>query len=537
MVSPKPDSSYSSTHMTRKNYGGKPLLSQVRGRPTRNSSGGGGAGNATSPTSTPSSNKKAKTRPEPATDDEPISSSDESDQLSSRAALSSSPEPKRKSLQWSARDLVDSLKGGAEADSGAGDGDGDGDGDGEEKRDNKRRKKNMDPPREGERRSGRVQASSTSPPKRQPPRGLRAGGDRVNVGRDTGSLFPSIVSSSQSMKIKPPRVYTTMAKMPYNIHTAPKDKDKASAAPKFKLPGGDGSDSPVHSSQATSSAPKFRNPLEISNDFISTSSMPTSTSLENDALLFDLDGDESSLSSASSVSSPTSLHSSEKGTSYTHPAIRDLSRCPVCGGEVDPKALENASSSARGFGYRKQVQFCRSHKVMDAEKEWAERGYPRIDLERLQQRIKKYYSELDKILTCKRTSFYRNALESSGAGSKRGNLRLTVNDEDGMEKISTGYYGPAGAKKMMDAIIGHFAVKFNSLAPSDNLIKAVGVSGFVQSVMVPELAVMLIKEDMGVGDSEARQVMRDSMQIGNLVNEQPDDFIERDSDGGDGDSD
>ncbi|KAK2813203.1 hypothetical protein FQN50_000881 [Emmonsiellopsis sp. PD_5] len=519
MVSPKPDSSYSSIHMTRKNYGGKPLLSQVRGRPTRSSSGG----DATSPPSFP---KAKTTRPEPATDDEPISSSDdESEQLSSRAALSSaSPEPKRKSLQWSARDLVDSLKGGAEAD-------GDGDGDGEEKRDNKRRKKNIDPPREGERRSGRVQASSTSSPKRQPP---------VNVKRETGNVFfPSIVPSSQSVRIKRPRVYTTMAKVAYNIHTTPKDKDKekASAAPKFKVPGGDGGDSPVHSSQATSSAPKFRNPLEISNDFISTSSMPTSTSLENDALLFDIDGDESSLSSASSMSSPTSLRSSEKGTSYTHPAIRDLSRCPVCGGEVDPKSLEDASSSARGFGYRKQVQFCRSHKVMDAEKEWAERGYPQIDLERLQQRIKKYYSELDKILTCKKTSFYRNALESSGAGSKRGNLRLTVNDEDGMEKISTGYYGPAGAKKMMDAIIGHFAVKFNSLAPSDNLMKAVGVSGFVQSVMVPELAVMLIKEDMGVGDSEARQIMRDSMQIGNLVNEQPDDFIERDSDGGDGDND
>lgn len=79
----------------------------------------------------------------------------------------------------------------------------------------------------------------------------------------------------------------------------------------------------------------------------------------------------------------------------------------------------------------------------------------------------------------------------------------------------------------MDAIINHFAGKFKHLAPTDGLIKAAGVSGFVQSVMVPELAVMLVKEDMNIEDADARQIMRDSMEIGNLINEQPDDIIKQ----------
>lgn len=79
----------------------------------------------------------------------------------------------------------------------------------------------------------------------------------------------------------------------------------------------------------------------------------------------------------------------------------------------------------------------------------------------------------------------------------------------------------------MDAIIGHFAGKFKRLAPTDTLIKAAGVSGFVQSVMVPELTVMLVKDDMDIEDADARQVMRDSTEIGNLINEQPDDIIKQ----------
>jgi len=96
---------------------------------------------------------------------------------------------------------------------------------------------------------------------------------------------------------------------------------------------------------------------------------------------------------------------------------------------------------------------------------------------------------------------------------------------DSLDRMSAGYYGSRGSKQMMDTIITRFASKIRNLTPLDPLMKAAGVSGFVQSVLVPELTVMLVKEDMDVGDEDARQIMRESMDIGELLNEQPDDVV------------
>ena len=49
--------------------------------------------------------------------------------------------------------------------------------------------------------------------------------------------------------------------------------------------------------------------------------------------------------------------------------------------------------------------------------------------------------------------------------------------------------------------------------------------GYTQSVLVPELAMRLVKEDMNVSDEIARQIMRDSINIGELLNANPDDVV------------
>lgn len=78
----------------------------------------------------------------------------------------------------------------------------------------------------------------------------------------------------------------------------------------------------------------------------------------------------------------------------------------------------------------------------------------------------------------------------------------------------------------MEVIIARFAPRVRELALSDSLVQAVGVSGYVQAVLVPELTTLLVKEDMGVDDEEARQIIQDSMEIGDLLNQQPDDAVE-----------
>lgn len=71
-----------------------------------------------------------------------------------------------------------------------------------------------------------------------------------------------------------------------------------------------------------------------------------------------------------------------------------------------------------------------------------------------------------------------------------------------------------------------FAGKIRRLAKTDNLISTGGVSGFVQAVLVPELAVMLVHADMDIDDEEkAREVLRNSVDIGHMLNEEEDEVI------------
>lgn len=46
-----------------------------------------------------------------------------------------------------------------------------------------------------------------------------------------------------------------------------------------------------------------------------------------------------------------------------------------------------------------------------------------------------------------------------------------------------------------------------------------GVSGYLQSVLVPEMALALVMEDAGCGVDEARRIIVESSDIGDALNE------------------
>lgn len=77
----------------------------------------------------------------------------------------------------------------------------------------------------------------------------------------------------------------------------------------------------------------------------------------------------------------------------------------------------------------------------------------------------------------------------------------------------------------LQAIVDRFSASLRRLSASDNIIKTAGVAGYAQSVLVPELAVCLVKEDMGVDDESARQILRESIDIGEKVNPAIDDEV------------
>lgn len=77
----------------------------------------------------------------------------------------------------------------------------------------------------------------------------------------------------------------------------------------------------------------------------------------------------------------------------------------------------------------------------------------------------------------------------------------------------------------MENIVTNFSHKIRRLGASDKLLASAGVSTFVQAVLTPELAVMLVMQDMGTDEEGARAVLRDSTEVGNLLNEEEDEII------------
>lgn len=87
--------------------------------------------------------------------------------------------------------------------------------------------------------------------------------------------------------------------------------------------------------------------------------------------------------------------------------------------------------------------------------------------------------------------------------------------------------------RRLQAIVDRFSLSLRRLATSDHIVKTAGVAGYAQSVLVPELAVRLVMEDMDVSDDAARQILRESMQLGQKLNPAADDVVPVPVDSGD----
>ena len=80
-----------------------------------------------------------------------------------------------------------------------------------------------------------------------------------------------------------------------------------------------------------------------------------------------------------------------------------------------------------------------------------------------------------------------------------------------------------------DHIIAHLSDSLRKQATKDRLVAASGVSGgvsgFVQAVLVPELAEKLIQEDIKVLGGTVRQLITESAELGDLLNPELDEKV------------
>ncbi|KAF4256433.1 hypothetical protein KXV68_005557 [Aspergillus fumigatus] len=302
-------------------------------------------------------------------------------------------------------------------------------------------------------------------------------------------------------------------------------KEAVDRAPSFMVP--PDIDDLLPSSSGNRTKPEFIASASIPNDTISSSSgFASSAQISH---FFDSDDDCSSGTSLSSV--PENLL--EEFSQMEDVFLSDMddsentelkqSLCPWCKKAVDSDALRKFRAQPKQR-ICEQQQFCESHQKETAEKEWKERGYPDIDWDTFDERIKCHFDDLESILVPEGNSYYRNVLDTMLKSGKAKNFRLTLAG-DALETICCGYYGTRGANKMLQALTARFSRKLRRLAAEDHIVKTAGPVIYAQAVLVPELAVRLVKEDMGVDVDSARQILRESIEIGEKLNFAPNDVV------------
>ena len=77
----------------------------------------------------------------------------------------------------------------------------------------------------------------------------------------------------------------------------------------------------------------------------------------------------------------------------------------------------------------------------------------------------------------------------------------------------------------IENLMSNFASKLRRRSSADNLVSARGVTNYVRAVLVPELATLLVMDDMKIDAEKARKVLQDSVELGNFLNEEEDETI------------
>lgn len=183
--------------------------------------------------------------------------------------------------------------------------------------------------------------------------------------------------------------------------------------------------------------------------------------------------------------------------------------CPICKLPVDGEELRSHGK----MNMRKQAEFCDRHRRKSAEEAWASRGYPRVDWDDLNSRITGHHDFIRKLINGQDSHYRKTLSDSVKAGKDRNLMKMTTN-------IVPGYYGNRGLQVMSENIMQKFTALLRLRNVKDRTMAARGFAGFVQAVLVPEVAVLLIMEDMNVEVERAREILAESADIGELLHEE-----------------
>ena len=161
---------------------------------------------------------------------------------------------------------------------------------------------------------------------------------------------------------------------------------------------------------------------------------------------------------------------------------------------------------------RQQTRFCQKHKKQKAIETWWANGYPDVDWQDMDRRFSEHHALLLDIVNGKSSHFRSILKEKIQSGQAR-----SMKKED---NLNPGYYGPRGFNLMCDYLVNEFGSLLKERAVDDRVIAGRGSAAFIQSVLVAELAVQLIKDDLHLSVDDARKILEESKALGEMVHEE-----------------
>ncbi|KAH6709418.1 RTC4-like domain-containing protein [Leptodontidium sp. MPI-SDFR-AT-0119] len=210
---------------------------------------------------------------------------------------------------------------------------------------------------------------------------------------------------------------------------------------------------------------------------------------------------------------------SQEMVDYDFQSMTQRACCPMCGATVDPEDIR-AHSRNGIMNIRTQEKFCRAHKIRTAQDDWEIKSYPTINWDELDSRITKHHTFIKKLINGQDSHYRELWGENVEAGKDRSLRKMTSN-------LTPGYYGARGLRIFSENIMQKFTPLLKKRTPQDSLMSARGFAAYVQSVLVPEVAVRLIMEDMDVEVEEGRDILAASVEVGELLNDEIGDIVTR----------
>ncbi|KEF59421.1 uncharacterized protein A1O9_04265 [Exophiala aquamarina CBS 119918] len=207
-------------------------------------------------------------------------------------------------------------------------------------------------------------------------------------------------------------------------------------------------------------------------------------------------------------------------------------RCPACRKFVMDSTRLFVPDNLRKLSLQKQQEFCLAHQLSEARDFWEQSNYPEIHWEDLEhKRIPGKLSSLKKIIFRQQNSFYLDELDHRIQEAKGNRRKIQTYLSQGVVDVAKpGYYGLKGSRIMANAITDSLTEALVEALQTDSAIRHAGVGAYVTAVLVPELTLLLVMEDMHLGNPEkGRRVLAESSPVGLLLNPD-DDHIERDDD-------